>query len=429
MEHASYLSYLNAQEILHSLAQANGPLEKEEVMIEHAVGRITTDHISSQECMPSFDNSAMDGFFIRAEDTIGATPNHPLVFKVNGCIAAGGPIVDLNKEPRSSVEIMTGAALPEKSSGNAVIKIEEVKVTRDAQGKATDIIISREVKKNENIRFMGEDFKIGQQILAGGQIIRAHHLLSLAGLGVSSVFVQRKMRVALIATGKELCAHTTQKLPYGSIRNSTMPYLMEQLKALGTEPQFYGLVKDDSSSFQMMLSRAMDEQVDLIVTTGAVSAGQYDFIVPALKDKQALIHFHRVAIRPGKPVLCAQLNAGQRVNQKGPVLLGMPGNPVSTAVGFYFFVAPFILTRQGFKHTQPLVARLSCGVDKKPEGLRCFYKGRIEYGADGQLSAQVFKEQSSSIVHSVAEANAWVILKEPKSAVLAGEYVDVVPFI
>lgn len=398
-------------------------LEAEMVSMEQAIGRVLVDDLTSPEEVPSFDNSAMDGFCVRAADTIKASHSHPCELTVLGLIAAGDP--EWRKDPGvghapSCVEIMTGAALP-NAGYDAVVRIEDVLIIKDAGGATTGIKISRSVQPGENIRLSGTDFRIGQKVLARGTRIEPHHILSLAALGISDLRVVRKSRFAVVSTGSELVSHETKDLPRGMIRNSTGPYLATLLTQMGIEVRSFGIIRDDVIEYRDLLQRLSDEAYDGVISTGAVSMGKFDFVSDVLTELGADIHFHKVAIRPGKPILFAEL----KTSEKPMAFFGMPGNPVSTAVGCRFFLMPYLQVLSGLSLETPIIAKLALN-SKKPRGFRCFFKGRADFSAEG-VQVEATKSQASYVVSALTDANCWVVFPEDEEQMKEGTHVEIFP--
>lgn len=398
-------------------------LGNENVLLEKSVGRILTNDIYSPEAVPSFDNSAMDGFLVRASDTEGASGTHPCLLPVSGMIAAGtaekGRGFSQVDAPHC-IEIMTGAALPE-SGYDAVVRIEDVLVERNSAGDAISIRLSKIVAKGENIRLGGTDFQIGQKVLAGGTRIGAHHILSCAALGITELSVRRKARFAVVSTGSELVSPGTKHLPRGMIRNSTGPYLAALLSDMDVDVTSFGIIRDSPDEYRNLLQRLRDEEYDGVISTGAVSMGKFDFISDVLKGLGAEIHFHKVAIRPGKPILFAELDT----KTKSMAFFGMPGNPVATAAGCRFFLTPYLRAISGLGPEKRITARLALN-SKKPEGLRCFYKARAYFDADG-IQVEASKSQASYIVSALADSNSWVIFPEAGNMIGEQTCVEIAP--
>lgn len=411
---------INYTEALGLLREA-GRLRRfshEQVSFREAVGRVLAAPLLGTEPVPGFDNSAMDGFAVRAADTAGASDERPVRLPVSALVVAGDRGT-LDGAPHGAVEIMTGAPVP-LGGFDAVVRVEDAEVVRDASGVARELVLRRSASTGDYVRKRGEDYRPGALVLEAGRVVRPDHLLALAALGITRLPVVRRPRVAIIATGRELVDAETPALEPGMIRNSTTPYLLAALEALGADVRWVGTVPDDPVAFARVWSDVVASGADLVITTGAVSVGKHDFIARSLVDAGAHVRFHKVAIRPGKPILFAEA-------PQGPAVIGLPGNPISTAVGLRFFVEPFLRAARGLADERPLMARLA---DRcvKPGGLRCFYKARLSLEPAGP-TVEVLPGQASFIVRTLTEANAWVVFEEGASECAAGMAVDVYPLL
>lgn len=392
-------------------------LQTEAVRLEMCVGRVTAEAIRSREALPSFDNSSMDGFAVRSEETAKATAGAPLCFRVGASVSAGDAEIDAI--PTGTVaEIMTGAPLP-RNSADAVIKVEDVRVIRDASGKATGIEVSTPIAPEMNVRRRGSDVTSGETLTEAGTVLKPEHILALAAQGFGTVNVVRRPRVAVIATGRELVDHSTPMLASGMIRNSTTPFLKGALPLYGVDLVHASVIDDNVQVFECRLREVLESGVDLVLTTGAVSMGIYDFVPEAVKRCGGEARFHKVAIRPGKPLLFAEFGT------RGPVLIGVPGNPVSTAIGLRFFISPYLRALQ--RRPKESFVRATLDADcAKPEGLKCFFKARIA-STNGGLRVQAIGGQASYQVKPLLESNAWVIFDEPGSKMPKDSEVFVAP--
>lgn len=402
------ISYQAAVELI--LSEADRLIEEESVSLGSAIRRVVARKIICEEDSPPFSNSAMDGFAVFSSELDTA-----LGMSVVRTIAAGNAPVRFS-ETGIAVEIMTGAPMPE-GSFDAVVKIEDVEVERDGAGNATKVYFKRKAVKGENVRLQGEDYQAGQILAEQGTRINSAHVMAFAALGVAEVPVRRKPRVAVLSTGKELVHYSTKRLQPGMIRNSTEPYLMAALAELGAEARFYGIVQDDVKSFVDVVDQAMADRPDVVISTGAVSMGKYDFVKPALEEMGAEIVFHKASIRPGKPILFS------RLGDRRVAFFGIPGNPISTAVGLRFFVAPYLRKISGLVPEAAATATLieDC---KKPDGLTCFFKAEVSI-EDERLVVKALAGQASFMMSPLTKANAWVLLPEAGGIVPRGTRVQV----
>jgi molybdopterin molybdotransferase len=410
------IAYLEALAIVREEGTRRATGE-EEVPLGAAVGRVLARARAAGEAVPSFDNSGMDGYAVRAAELAGASAERPVTLPVRASLAAGDdPARQAGLGAGGAVEIMTGAPLP--AGVDAVVRLEDVEVARDAAGAAARVTFREPVERGRDVRPRGEDFREGDLVAAAGTPLRPEHVMALAGLGEAALPVRRRPRVAVIATGKEVLPHATRALPPGAIRNSTTPYLAAALPAFGAECVSVEAIGDDDAALGRALRAAAGRGADLVLTTGAVSAGRHDFVGAVLAGLDARVRFHGVAVRPGKPVLFATLPGG-------PAVLGLPGNPVASAASLRFLAAPFLRAALGLAPERPLRAVLAADV-KKPQGLRFFARARVEVGPGG-ATADVLCGQGSAIVSTTLRANAWAVLPEEGARQAAGTEVEVHP--
>lgn len=395
--------YREAVELIRSAAT---PLSTENVIPEQALGRVSAAAIFSTEALPPFTNSAMDGFAVRARDT--KTAPTPLRFKVNGIIAAGDVLNETIKTDIGEAwEIMTGAPIP--SDCDAVIKVEETERQGDW------VQLPRIVTSGENVRNAGADFKPEEIIINAGKRIFPEHLMAFAALGVEQISVVRRPEVGVISTGAELAVDP--RTSRGKIRNSTAPYLMAELAGLGISPRFLGTIADEPNEFLKLMKTELGKKVDVILSTGAVSMGRFDFVASAIRDLGAEILFHNVAIRPGKPLLFAKIDQ--------TAFFGVPGNPVSTSVGLRFFVEPYLRKLQGLAPEAAMRARVETDAGK-PAGFRCFFKAATSY-EPRMRSTRILEGQKSFRIAPLLDANSWAILPEDGNHVREGTEIEVFP--
>ncbi|NUM89574.1 MAG: molybdopterin molybdotransferase MoeA [Bdellovibrionales bacterium] len=395
------ISYQQALSVIRETARTSPP--EGTVSLREAVGRVLSHDVLGAEDVPLFDNSAMDGFAVRSADTLLASPDQPLRIPVSGFLAAGD---ERRQEPfpPGAIEIMTGAETP-GDPYDAVIRVEDVE--REASG----IVLRRPVRAGENVRPRGSDFRAGCTVARAGTRVGAEHVMAFASLGIGSVPVLRRPRVGILATGKELVEPGRARTRPSQIWNSSGLYLEACLRHLGCAVTRGDAVGDDAGAYRRELRKLQESGVDLILSTGAVSMGRHDFVTDAILAEGATIHFHKAAIRPGKPICYGQIGAA--------AFFGLPGNPVSTAVGWRFFVVPYLRAFLRQKPEQGATVRLAKAV-RKPAGLRCFYKGKVSRG-----EGEVLEGQASYVVSTLLDANGWMVLPEEGESLPAGAEVSV----
>ena len=396
-------------EALQHLLEAASALPAERLRLHDAGGRTLASDIISAQSLPPFDNSAMDGFALRADGTPFASGTE---FAVQGWQAAGD---DGTVGGEGAWEIMTGARMP--TGLDTVVPVEQVEILQRHEGRPTRIALRADVSPGQHVRLRGQDVSEGERVLRAGDVLDINARTLLHAIGVGEVAVVARPKAAVIATGKELVTEAAQSLQSGQIRDSNRPYLVGRLQAAGAEVVWQGTVGDEVAAFNAVLDQALEAGAQLLISTGAVSAGRYDFVPDALRERGARIIFHKVAIRPGKPLLFAVLPGGA-------LYFGLPGNPVSAAVGQRFFVEPVLRRLLGLAPETPLQLPLQADV-RKPEGLRFHARARVEVDAQGRLSARVLSGQESFRLMSMLRANAWVVLEAEGNLAPAGTYVRV----
>lgn len=406
------IGYDEAMRRILAVCQALPP---EMVPLALALGRVSARDVVSTEDLPPFDNSAMDGF---ALVTGGRELTPGCVFDISGSQAAGDAASDVGAPDGDlrACEIMTGACLP--AGLDAVLPVEQATVlARDAAGRPQQIRIEAAVAPGAHVRSRGQDVALGQGVpVAGTRITPAARML-LAALGVAEIQARPQVPVALLTTGRELVDDPRQPLASGQIRNSNAPYLVDRIEEAGARVVHLETVGDDTQAFTEALQRGLAAGARMVLSTGAVSMGRHDFVPDALRALAANIIFHKVAIRPGKPLLFACLPAGQ-------LYFGLPGNPVAGAVGMRFFVEPALRALLGQPPERPLLLPLAQPVRKKP-GLRFMQKARVVLDAQARLQVQVLPGQESFRILPMLDANAWAVLVEDVEQLPAGTPVQV----
>lgn len=398
-----------AQALQQLLAQV-APLGLEACPPGQASGRVLASAVRSPIALPSFDHAAMDGYALSARDAVPAGSEH----LVQGSQAAGSAA---SHSAGGAWEIMTGACLPQGL--DAVIAVERTELLETKpDGMPARIRLLDALAAGQNVRLAGTDVVEGAGVLAAGTPVGPAQVMLLAALGVPSIPVVRRPRVAIICTGKELQSDPGQPLAPGRIHNSNGPYLVAELTAAGAQVICCETVDDSASTYVEALRRALDGGAELVISTGAVSMGRYDFVPDILRRLQAQILFHQVAIRPGRPLLGARL-AGD------PLLLALPGTPMAVAVGLRFFVIPVLRAMVGQPPEPVLHAVLATPQQPRP-GLRHFLRASLDQDCECRLRATVSSQQQPFRIQPFARADAWVVLPEDAGACDIGTPVEIV---
>lgn len=405
---------ISFQEALNAIGSHVPLKDLEEVSLDNACGRIAAAPVYSPLSLPSFNNSAMDGFaFYTAHEYTQAG----LELEVKGEQAAGDPIQNSLSD---ACEITTGAIVPPRF--NTVAAIEQVEILPNEEGcieRTKRIRLKQSIPAGQHIRCIGEDVSEGDCVLSPGEVVQPSHIFLLAGLGISKVAVRQVPRIAVICTGRELVDAGTELLKEGQIYNSNGPYLQQQIRLAGADLVSYQTVTDDVSLFSRALKNALSACPDIVISTGAVSMSRHDFVPSALNALNAEILFHKVAIRPGKPVLFARL-------ANNVLYFGLPGNPVSTAVGFRFFVEPAIRKMMHLPEEVHQRIPLDMAYHKKT-AFRQFCKARLNILENAQLRVQILAGQASFQIQPMTQANCWAVLPENLSDFEQESLIDVVP--
>jgi len=407
------ISYLEAVGIVRQRAEGrsrNRLKDQQQKPLFAAQGQILAAAVSSPEAVPPFDNSAMDGFALWAQDSAQATAERPLVLPILASIAAGDPQTEIPS--LGAVEIMTGAPIP-LGNFDTVIRVEDT----EKNARQDQVLIKKAVVSGDNIRRRGSDFQVEQSLAVPGQVVTPELMMACASLGIDTLPVQAPIRIALLITGRELSRFTDKDLPSGMIRDASGPYLQACLQRPDFDLIAHKMLLDDPDLFRKEVLQILDLQPDIIISTGAVSMGKYDFIKDCLLELGASLNFHKVAMRPGKPLLFAEW-------QNGPVWFGLPGNPVSTIVGWRFFVDPYVRALRGQSPENPWTGRLIHS-QKKPK-LLCFFKASSAI-KEGEMQVSVLEGQGSFMISPLLQTNCWVALDADLEDVEQGSLVSVFP--
>ena len=399
-------SYLTA---ISKLNKSNIKINSELVSIKDALNRISSKEVIAKSDYPADDNTAFDGFAINSKET----KNKFQKFKIIKTIAAGDN-PNIKKVPKlSCIEVMTGAII--KKPFDTIIPIEDIKFFPSKQN-AKYIIINKKIKKSEFIRPKGSDYKKGNKIIKKGELINPAHILSLKTLGIDKVLVKKKVNIVFYPSGNELS--DKKNIPSWKIRNSNTIYLNSLIKSLPVNFKVQKILRDkDQKLFKKQISKQLKSKTDILITSGAVSKGKFDFIPSVINQFKLKNHFKGVAIRPGKPIMFAKFN-----NNK--CFFGLPGNPISSVACFRFFVIPLLFKSLGLKEEKPIFAKLKNKFSKKKKFTR-FVKGKLTFDKKGFVQFEVFEGQESYKIEPFVKSNAWGVFKDGVSVFNKGNLIDV----
>ncbi|HBG05535.1 MAG: molybdopterin molybdenumtransferase MoeA [Geobacteraceae bacterium GWC2_58_44] len=378
------------------------PLGEETVSLMDSLGRVASRDIAAPWDMPLFDNSAMDGFAVRAADCSST----PASLCVTGFLPAGGPD-QATVEPGCAVRIMTGAPIPKGC--NAVVPVEETNETGDR------VIITGKVQPRQHIRLKGADVAAGARILAAGTRIRPSEIGMLAAMGQALVPVYRKARVAILSTGDELIE--LGEIPgAGKVINSNALSLAAAVREAGAEPVLIGIARDDIASHREKMLEGF--ACDALITSAGVSAGERDLVREVMAQLGAKELFWKIDMKPGGPTAFAV--------REGKPAFSLPGNPVSTMVTFEFLVKPALLRMMGQqKVIRPFVKGILAEDAHKKVGKVNFIRVTVKK-RHGRYLAYCAGDQHTGVLSTMTRSDALVALPAEASFVPAGTEVDIV---
>ncbi len=386
----------------------------EQLALRSALGRVLARDIVSPIDVPAHDNSAMDGYALRAAD-LAATGDTWI--SVAGTAMAGaqfGGAVGAGQ----GVRIMTGAVMPDGL--DTVVPQEFTRSAPDGR----ICIPAGTVVAGDNRRLAGEDLARGEVALAAGRSITPADLGLMASLGQAEVPVFRRLRVAFFSTGDELRS-IGEPLDTGCVYDSNRYTLWGMLQRLGVDLIDMGVVRDDPGALRAAFSQAA-ASADAVITSGGVSVGEADHTKQVMRELGEVL-FWKIAMRPGRPMAIGRLQAPGQA--RPAMLFGLPGNPVAVMVTFYAFVRDALLAMSGATpQPMPLLRAVSTEALRKKPGRTEFQRGTVTAMADGRWQVQITGAQGSGILRSMSQANGMVVLHHGQGHVAAGELVDVIPF-
>ena len=411
---------ISVEEALEKVLACVEVLKPERRPILDCLGQVLAEDVHSTIDIPPLDNSAMDGYALRAEDTREATESSPRYLVVVGEIAAGSmPTKEV--EPGTAIRIMTGAPLPE--GADAVVNFEDTdEVSRKSSKEhLSHIGVLCQAKKGLNVRRRGEDIAKGHLILEKGKVLRPQEIGVLAALGHSTALVIRRPIVAILATGDELTS-VDQPLAPGKIHDSNTYTIAAEVSRYGGIPKILGIGRDSVESLTEKIDAGLD--ADMLITSGGVSKGDYDIVKDVLAE-QGEIGFWTVCMKPGKPIAFGVIKKVKGRRMRKVPHLGLPGNPVSSMITFEQFARPAILKMMGRRIlTKPTIRAIIEDNIANTDGRRLFARVTVTKRS-GQYRASLTGPQGSGILTSMAEADGLAVIPESSKGVKAGDMVEV----
>jgi molybdopterin molybdotransferase len=376
--------------------------QAETVPVRMGLGRVLAQQIVPQINVPAHDNTAMDGYAVRFSDLSESGESR---LEELGTALAGKPFKG-KVGPGQCVRVMTGAVMPD---GTDTVVIQEIV---KADGKK--VVVPPGQKAKQNVRYAGEDLKVGVPVLGDGKLLRPAELGLIASLGIGEIKVKRRLKVAFFSTGDEL-ASIGSTLKEGEVYDSNRYTLYGMLARLGVEIDDMGVVRDDPQALKKAFLLAARN--DVVITTGGVSVGEADFVKQLMAELGEVL-FWKIAMRPGRPMAFGRIGDA--------FLFGLPGNPVAVMVTFYQFVRDALLHLSGRRDdfAIPLLKAAASERIRKVPGRTEFQRG-ILYKENGEWRVRLTGQQGSGVLRSMAEANCFIVLEHERGPVAAGEPVAV----
>lgn len=376
----------------------------EQIPLDTAMGRVLAQPIVSQQNIPPADNSAMDGYAMKAEDAVSGRTLQQVA-----TVLAGHPYAG-KVESGQCVRIMTGAPLPKD--------VDTVIMQENTQANGDQITLNQDANAGSCVRYAGEDIKMGQTVFESGRRLRASDIGLLASVGCATVQVFKQITVALISTGDELKT-VGEPLAAGQFYESNGPTLKAALSKLSVNIIDFGIVPDDLSALTKAFEAA-NEQAHVVITSGGVSVGDADYTKDVL-ERLGKIQFWKLAIKPGKPFAFGHLSQSY--------FIGLPGNPVSALVTLHQLATPMLRKLSGADAEFPLrLAATAVETLRKSPGRTDFQRGAYSVNEQGLLEVKGTGAQGSGILSSISKANCYIILEQNRGRVEAGEQVTIEPF-
>ena len=315
---------------------------------------------------------------------------------------------------------MTGGIVPKPF--DSIIPVEKIKYY-PSEKKPTHIFVDSEVKKFSFIRFAGEDYNLKDVVIKRGELIQPKHIMALTTLGIKNLYVKKKPKIIFFGTGDEIVDYKKEHISNWQVRNSNNHYFTSFGKSLHYQIIDGGVIKDsEQRKLKEKLKKSLKSDIDIFVTSGAISAGKFDFIPKLINELSFKTYFKGVSIKPGRPIMLAKFN------RKEKLFFGLPGNPISCAAGFRFFVYPLLRNSLGMLKEKKFKAKLINKYSKR-KNFTHFARCLININAKGLGELKVLQGQQSHRIESFVKANCWGIFPGGKGQFKSGDIIEWVPLI
>ena len=408
------------QEAIKIINKVSLNLPNEKISISDSLNRVCAKNILSPTINPLSNNTAFDGFAVLAKETKGLSKKKVKKFKILKTIGAGDDPKINNYQKNSSVEIMTGGIIPKPF--DSIIPVEKAKYF-PSKKKPTHIVVDFEVKKFSFIRFAGEDYNLNDVVIKMGELVRPKHIMALTTLGIKDLYAKKKPKIIFFGTGDEIVDYKKKNISNWEVRNSNNHYFTSFGKSLNYQIIDGGVIKDnEQKKLKEKLKKSLKSDIDIFVTSGAISAGKFDFIPELINKLGFKTYFKGVSIKPGRPIMLSKFK------QKEKLFFGLPGNPISCAAGFRFFIYPLIRNSLGMAKEKKFKAKLINEYSKK-EKFTHFARCSMNINDQGLTELEVLQGQQSNRIKSFVKANCWGIFAEGKKEFKPGDFVEWMPLI
>lgn len=410
---------LTVDEAVSAILDQVRSFEPEATPLAESLGLVLADDIVSDLDSPPFDKALMDGFAVRSSDVVGGTATLTLIEEVTA-----GQVAEKTAASGEAIQIMTGAPIP--NGTDAVVRVEDTQLTDGTEGEKLVRINTAPISAGTNMLKRGTSMKRGDRVLPAGRLLRPQELGALAEMGQHTLAVRRRPRVGVLATGDELVAVGAMPGP-GQIRNSNETMLIAQIDRAGGIPVALGIARDQRDHLRERIFAGL--QCDVLLLSGGVSAGKLDLVPSELEAANVRQVFHKVKVKPGKPIWFGVYEEPNATSQSGRChVFGLPGNPVSSMVCFELFVRTAIRRRLGIEPAvaRPVPAKLT--VEHTAKGDRpTYFPAQLKSTPTGPTVAPVHWHGSSDL-RATVEANSMALFPTGDQVFSVGATIDVIPW-